>query len=32
MRDVRVMPLDLLQERLEAWIKDQAVQNREAKN
>jgi len=26
------MPLDLLQERVEAWIKSQAVQNRQAKN
>jgi uncharacterized protein (DUF885 family) len=26
------MPLDLLQERVEAWIKNQGVQNRQAKN
>jgi uncharacterized protein (DUF885 family) len=26
------MPLDLLQERVEAWIKNQAAQNRQAKN
>jgi hypothetical protein len=26
------MPLDLLQERVEAWIKTQSVQSRQAKN